>query len=87
MAKLVNFAKVMGKYLGPTACDVIEKRHRYRRFPVSFANFFRTAFLYNTSGQLLLIDVSNYVYLKISLIQFNPMLHLETSHMKGLLSV
>ena len=59
----------MGKYLGPTACDVIEKRHRYRCFPVSFANFFRTAFFFNTSGQLLLIDVSKYVLSKNI---FNP---------------
>ena len=61
---LRNFAKFTGKYMyhslsfnkvsGPRPATLIKKRLWHRCFPVNFAKFFRTTFLQNTSGRLLL---------------------------------
>ena len=63
---LKNFAKFLGKHLCQDlfmselkASNFIKKRRLwYKCFPVNFAKFWRTPFLQNTSGQLLLFRVN-----------------------------
>ena len=42
------------KVAGFPVATLLKKRYRHRCFPVNFAEFLRTPFLHNTSGQLLL---------------------------------
>ena len=65
---LRNFAKFTGKHLclnlffnkvaGLRPATLFKKRLCHRCFPVNFAVFLRTPFLQNTSGRLLLFEVT-----------------------------
>ena len=65
---LRNFAKFTGntcavvsffnKVAGMRPATLLKKRLRHRCFPVNFAKFLRTSFLKNTSGRLLLDQIS-----------------------------
>ena len=48
------FTKFTGKHLWLSPATLLKRRLRHRCFPLNFVKFLRTAFLQNTSGQLLL---------------------------------
>ena len=86
-------ANVAGKYLrqslifnkvaGLRPTTLLKKRLRYRCFPLNFAKFLRTPFLYNTSGRLLL-KVSFFLFFSFSFSCFgNCQLNWKCEYMKG----